>query len=118
MILNLSVWTIGAELLRPRGIALESLDDLAKLLTVALGDLGGPIFYLGVFAALYSSVIGAAAGFGYMVTDAARLRRSRAATRAEPIDVGRSRVYRATAAWCLFSPLIWTLPGNRHHARA
>ncbi len=111
MILNLSVWTIGAELLHPRGIALESLDDLANLLTVALGDLGGPIFYLGVFAALYSSVIGGAVGFGYMVTDAVRVCRSREATRAEPIDVGRSRVYRAVAAWCLFSPLIWSLPG-------
>ena len=46
-----------------------------------------------------------------MVTDAARVCRSGAPTRAEPIDVARSRVYRATAAWCLFSPLIWTLPG-------
>ena len=111
VILNLSVWTIGAELLHPRGIAIESLDDLAKLLTVALGALGGPIFYLGVFAALYSSVIGIAAGFGYMVTDAVRVCRSRAPTRAAPIDVARSKVYRATAAWCLFSPLIWSLPG-------
>jgi Mn2+/Fe2+ NRAMP family transporter len=109
--LNLSVWTIGAEVLNPRGITIESLDDLATLLTVVLGELGGPIFYLGVFAALYSSVIGGATGFGYMVTDIVKVCRTSEPTRALPINVGGSRIYRAVAAWCLFTPLVWSLPG-------
>lgn len=54
ILLNLSVWTIGAEVLNPRGITVTSQDDLANLLTLTLGKLGGPIFYFGVFAALYS----------------------------------------------------------------
>lgn len=111
VVLNLSVWTVGAEVLNPRGITIGSLDDLASLLTVALGKLGGPIFYLGVFAALYSSVIGAATGYGYMVTDIVNVCRTPEPTRALPINVGGSRVYRAVAAWCLFTPLVWTLPG-------
>ena len=74
--LNLSVWTIGAEVLHARGETIESLADLAKLLTIALGDLGAPIFYVGVFAAVYSSVIGMAMGFGYLVTDAVRVHRT------------------------------------------
>jgi Mn2+/Fe2+ NRAMP family transporter len=109
--LNLSVWTIGAEVLHPRGITVASLDDLANLLIVALGDLGAPIFYLGVFAALYSSVIGLATGFGYMVTDVVNVCRAKVAVEAAPINVGHSWVYRAVAAWCLFTPLVWTLPG-------
>lgn len=112
VIINLSVWTIGAELLHPRGMTVESLQDLAGLLTVALGSLGGPIFYLGVFAALYTSALGGAVGFGYLLTDIVRLVREKQVTQAAPIDVGSSRVYRVVVAWCLFSPLIWCLPGS------
>ncbi len=109
--LNLSVWTIGAEVLHARGETIESLDDLAKLLTIALGDLGAPIFYVGVFAAVYSSVIGVAMGFGYLFTDAVRVHRSDTAVPAEPFDVSGALVYRLVVAWCLFSPLVWSLPG-------
>jgi Mn2+/Fe2+ NRAMP family transporter len=111
VILNLAVWTIGAEILNPRGVIVTDLDDLASLLRLVLGALGGPIFYLGVFAALYSSVIGNAIGYGYLCTDIVAVSRSRASIRAARMDVSRSPVYRAVAAWCLFSPLIWSLPG-------
>ena len=111
VIINLSIWTIGAELLHPRGMTVESLDDLANLLTLALGQLGGPIFYLGVFAVLYSSVIGNAVGNGYLMADIVHVCQSREPTQAGRLEVGHSRVYRAVAAWCLFSPLIWNLPG-------
>ena len=109
--LNLSVWTIGAEVLHARGETIESLEDLAKLLTIALGDLGAPIFYVGVFAAVYSSVIGMAMGFGYLVTDAVRVHRTAETLPAEPFDAGARPVYRIVVAWCLFSPLVWSLPG-------
>lgn len=109
--LNLAVWTIGAEVLHARGETIGSLDDLAKLLTVALGDLGAPIFYIGVFAAVYSSVIGLAMGFGYLFTDALRVHRATGAVAAEPFDAGASPAYRLVVAWCLFSPLAWSLPG-------
>ena len=112
VIINLSIWTIGAELLHPRGMTVESLQDLASLLTVALGSLGGPIFYLGVFAALYSSVLGGAVGFGYLLTDIVRICHEKKVAQAAPMDVGHSRVYRIVVAWCLFSPLIWCLPGS------
>ena len=95
----------------PRGMTVESLDDLANLLTLALGQLGGPIFYLGVFAVLYSSVIGNAVGNGYLMADIVHVCQSREPTQAGRLEVGHSRVYRAVAAWCLFSPLIWNLPG-------
>lgn len=111
VIINLSVWTIGAELLHPRGMHIEDLGDLANLLTLVLGQLGGAIFYLGVFAALYSSVIGGAVGNGYLITDIVNVCRSSEPTRAAKIDVSHSRVYHAVAVWCLFSPLIWCLPG-------
>ena len=109
--LNLSVWTIGAEVLYPLGITLTSLDDLASLLTLVLGALGGPIFYLGVFAAVYSSAIGNASGYGLMCVDIVNVSRSSDATPAGRFIFNQSTVYRLVAAWCLFSPLIWSLPG-------
>jgi Mn2+/Fe2+ NRAMP family transporter len=109
--LNLAVWVIGAEVLHPGGITITNLDDLANLLTVVLGKLGGPIFYLGVFAALYSSVVGIAAGYGLLGADVVNVQRPGKATHAAGPGVTRSKTYRLVAAWCLFSPLVWSLPG-------
>jgi len=111
VVLDLAVWTVGAEVLHPQNLTIESFPDLANLLTIVMGDLGGAIFYLGVFAALYSSVIGNAAGYGLLCTDIARILRTGEGTSAGRQDVSRSGVYRGVAMWCLFSPLIWTLPG-------
>ncbi len=111
VILNFSVWTVGAEVLHPRGLTINDLSDLTKLLTEVLGRLGGPIFYLGAFAALFSTMVGNATGYGYMLTDIARNRRPLPEQRADPSKLSESWIYRAVAAWCLFSPLVWCLPG-------
>ena len=111
IVLDLSIWTVGAEILNPKGITIESLDDLANLLTIVLGSLGGPVFFLGVFAALYSSLVGNAAGYGYMCTDIVRITGSSRPAEPGPMKVGGSTVYRVVALWCLFSPLVWMLPG-------
>ena len=111
VILNLSVWTIGAEVLNPRGITLKDIDDLASLLTIALGALGGPIFYLGVFAALYSSVIGSATGYGLLCVDVVNVSRPSNPLPARHAFLSQLSVYRIVVAWGLFSPLIWSLPG-------
>jgi len=111
IILNLSVWTVGAQVLHPKGLTISELGDLTRLLTEVLGALGGPIFYLGAFAALFSTMVGNATGYGYMLTDISRICRS---TEGEPADVQRlsdSRLYRLVAGWCLLSPLVWCLPG-------
>jgi len=109
VVLNLSVWTIGAEVLNPRGIALKDIDDLAGLLTLTLGTLGGPIFYLGVFAALFSSVIGNATGYGLLCVDVVNVSRAQAPAGRGPVN--QSTVYKWVVAWGLFSPLIWSFPG-------
>jgi len=111
VVLNLSVWTIGAEVLKPLGIYLTTIEDLASLLTVTLGALGGPIFYLGVFAALYSSAIGNATGYGLLCVDVVNVSRSSGSLPARGGALSQSSVYRVVVAWSLFSPLIWSLPG-------
>ena len=130
IILNMAVWTVGAEILHPEHITISELSDLTMLLTKVVGTLGGPIFYLGAFAAVFSTMVGNATGYGYMLTDIARISRRSVADgsvieasgsqsdrqrspeeAAATSPLSESWVYRMIAAWCLFSPLIWCLPG-------
>ncbi len=87
VILNMAVWTVGAEILKPENIIIKELSDLTQLLTQALGPLGGPIFYAGAFAALFSTMVGNATGYGYMLTDISRLNDSK------PVDSDESKQF-------------------------
>ena len=110
VLLNMAVWTIGAEILKPENIVVKELSDLTQLLTQALGPLGGPIFYAGAFAALFSTMVGNATGYGYMLTDISRLNDSKPVDHDEAKQFSKSRIYIGVAAWSMFSPLIWCLP--------
>ena len=110
VVINMSIWTIGAELLFPKNISINNLDDLGLLLTLTIGKYGEPIFFIGVFAALYSSVIGNAVGFGFLITDTVQVIKSNHTIKSEPLNVSHSKIYRFVIIWCLFSPLIWSIP--------
>jgi Mn2+/Fe2+ NRAMP family transporter len=108
IVLNLAVWSLGAELLYPDK-HIRDLDDLPRLLSTVLGEGGRWLFYLGIFAAIYTSIIGHAAGLAYMGSHAwLRWRAGRG-----PIqrDYRGHPLYRWIAVWCLVSPLPWTIPG-------
>jgi Mn2+/Fe2+ NRAMP family transporter len=124
VLLDLAVWTIGAEVLHPGGERVTGIDELATLLTISLGPMGGPVFYLGCFSALLSSVVGNASGYGLLVAEVTRVLggagsggdgdRRGAAGGGRPPPAGpaaETPAWRATALWCLISPLIWSLPG-------
>ncbi len=68
-VLNLSIWVLGAELLYPDK-HIETLDDLPNLLSTMLGNSGRLLFYAGIFSAIYTSIIGHAAGLGRLGTHA------------------------------------------------
>ncbi|MFM8336478.1 MAG: divalent metal cation transporter, partial [Opitutaceae bacterium] len=108
LVLNLAVWTLGAELLFPDR-PIRNLDDLPQLLVSVIGNGGRLLFYAGVFAAVYTSIVGHAAGLGHLGSHAWRCRRGTARLSGE--DSRRDAVYRCIAVWCLVSPLVWTLPG-------
>ncbi|MBS1808174.1 MAG: Nramp family divalent metal transporter [Acidobacteria bacterium] len=108
IILNLAVWTLGAELLYPDK-QIKVLDDLPNLLSTVLGEGGRVLFYLGIFAAVYTSVLGHAAGLAYMGSHA--WLRWQAGSNPIKSDYRQHPLYRWIAIWCLVSPLIWTIPG-------
>jgi Mn2+/Fe2+ NRAMP family transporter len=108
IVLNLAVWVLGAELLYPHD-TIKELDDLPRLLSRVLGQGGRWLFYLGIFAAIYTSVLGHAAGLAYMGTHA--WLRWRAGTGPIPSGFRGHPLFRVLVIWCLVSPLVWTIPG-------
>ena len=108
IVLNLSVWILGAELLYPDK-QISQLDDLPRLLSAILGESGRWLFYLGIFAAIYTSVLGHAAGHADMGSHA--WLRWQAGSRPISSDYRRHPLYRWIVLWCLVTPMIWTIPG-------
>jgi Mn2+/Fe2+ NRAMP family transporter len=108
IVLNMAVWILGAELLFPDQ-KIEKLDDFPKLLREVLGEGGRWLFYLGIFAAVYTSVIGHAAGLAYLGTHA--WLRWQHGEQLAAIDFRQQPLYRWLVLWSLIPPLIWTLPG-------
>jgi Mn2+/Fe2+ NRAMP family transporter len=110
VVLNLAVWTLGAELLFPDR-QIHTLDDLPALVSTVLGEWGRKLFYLGIFAAIYTSILGHATGLGMLGAHAWLRWRGGSATDASTTTLQRHVVYRGIVIWSLVSPLIWTLPG-------
>jgi Mn2+/Fe2+ NRAMP family transporter len=109
IVLDLSIWTLGAELLHPRGLSIQEMDDLPRLLSEVLGEGGRVLFYMGIFAAIYSSLVGHALGLGYLGTHG--FLRWKSGVDADIPDYRTHPWYRWIAVWCLVSPLVWTMPG-------
>lgn len=108
IVLNLAVWTLGAELLYPDR-QIHKLDDLPALVSTVLGEPGRALFYGGIFSAIYTSILGHATGLGTLGTHA--WLRWRTGTAPDTTTLQRHPVYRAIAIWCLVSPMVWVLPG-------
>lgn len=109
IILDLAVWTLGAELVHAEGGTITDLASLTQLLAGAVGRGGEMLFYLGVFAAVFTSLVGHAIGLGWLSAHA-WLRIQAGPTSAARLDYENHPLYRAVVVWVLVSPLIWTLP--------
>ena len=109
IVLNLAIWTLGAEVLRPRGIERIEMDDLPRLLSEVLGPAGRLLFYLGIFAAVFTSLVGHALGLALMASHG--YERWKAGVGVPLGDYRNTPIYRCVVVWCLVSPLIWSAPG-------
>ena len=111
IILDLSIWVVGAEILHPRGIRVVDLESLSQLLGQVMGHLGTQLFYLGVLAALFSSMVGNGAAYSLLISDAYINLRPRARERCEG-DYKRHPIYRLVIYWVVLSPTIWLFLGH------
>ena len=111
VLLNTAVWTLGAELLYPDK-HIQTLDDLPRLLSTVLGESGRLLFYAGIFAAIYTSIVGHAAGLASLGSHAwLRTIRGPRSGAIDERDYRGHPMYRAIVLVCLVTPLVWTMPG-------
>jgi Mn2+/Fe2+ NRAMP family transporter len=108
--LTLAIWIVGAEILRPNQIQIKDIDDISRALSIYMGDLGSWVFYLGVFAILYSSVIGTANGYAKVITDCYFKVTNKVLTKEQKIE-GDSK-FKWISLFLLISPIIWSIPGT------
>ncbi|MDN4493243.1 Nramp family divalent metal transporter [Ureibacillus aquaedulcis] len=109
VVINLAVWVVGAEILKPNNIEVTSLNDIAMALELHLGTIGSTIFYLGAFGVLYSSVIGHAIGFPKISISCIQIikngREDKYAVKSE-----KDPLFKWISLFILVTPLIWSLP--------
>lgn len=110
IVLDLSVWIMGAEVLHPRGITISNFNDLAHLLGQVAGRVGEVVIYLGVLCACFSSVIGYAHGFPKMAMEClycvapVRKEKYKNAPSKDPL-------FRVSYFLVAILPLMWAIPG-------
>ena len=111
IIFNLAVWTLGAELVHGSGNSIGNLDDLTDLLGIVLGEGGRNLFYLGMFGAVFTSLLGNGLGLGYLGSHAWNRWRIKSDQPAK-IDYKTHPVYMFIVLWIFVSPLIWIISGK------
>ncbi len=109
IVLDLAIWTVGAEVIHGSGAEIDNLTSLSALLGKVMGQGGELLFYLGVFAAVFTSLVGHALGLGSMAAHS--YLRWNAGTGPLASDYRTHPLYRAVVIWILISPLVWALPG-------
>ncbi len=111
IIFNLAVWTLGAELVRESGKNIGNLEDLTALLGLVLGEGGRKLFLLGMFGAVFTSLLGNGLGLGYLASHAFfRWRNPESKTKSP--DYRKYPIYKLTALWIMVSPFVWIISGK------
>ena len=110
IIINLAIWVVGAEILRPNGIEVKTLDDLGSAMSMFFGPAGWLIFFVGVFATLFASIAGKTTAFPMLITDAFQYIRP---ARREKYgkEFHHDPMHKWFMLFILVTPLIWSLPG-------
>lgn len=110
IVINLAIWVVGAEILRSNGIQVETIDDIGQALQLTLGQFGWLLFYLGVFAVLFASIVGKSTGFPRLIVDAFYVINK---DRRKKYDgkYAQDPMYKWVMLFVLVTPLIWSIPG-------
>ncbi|QXH53809.1 Nramp family divalent metal transporter [Pseudomonas fakonensis] len=110
IVINLAIWIVGAEILRPNGIEVKTLGDLGKALEMFFGPIGWYIFFIGVFATLFASISGKTTAFPMLITDAFQHvkpgRRERFGK-----EFHHDPMHKWFMLFILVTPLVWSIPG-------
>lgn len=109
LILDAAIWAVGAKVLHPRGIHVESVTDLALSLGLVVGSIGMYLVYAGFFVTAYDTYIGVIVGQTMAAIDALhqvfKERKEKYGTYLN------DPLYRIALYILLAVAVIWALPG-------
>lgn len=110
IVINLAIWVVGVEILRPNGLQVNTLSDLGAALELFFGAGGWLIFFTGVFATLFASVVGKTTAFPMLITDALQhIRPERRKRYGKTFH--KDPAHKWFLLFILVTPLVWSLPG-------
>lgn len=110
IIINLAIWVVGVEILRPNGLQVSTLGDLGKALEMYFGSAGWYVFFVGVFATLFASIAGKTTAFPMLITDA--FQHIRPARREKyGKEFHQDPMHKWFMLFILVTPIVWSLPG-------
>ncbi|MBD1601880.1 Nramp family divalent metal transporter [Pseudomonas typographi] len=110
IIINLAIWVVGAEILGPNNLKVETLDDLGQALRMFFGEAGWYVFFVGAFATLFASVAGKTTAFPRLITDAVQhIMPSRKQRYGKVLH--QDPLHKWFMMFILVTPLVWSLPG-------
>ncbi|WP_349618553.1 Nramp family divalent metal transporter [Azotobacter salinestris] len=110
IVINLAIWVVGAEVLRPNGVEVKTLDDLGAALELYFGPIGWFVFFIGAFATLFASISGKTTAFPMLITDAFQHIRPERRQRYGKV-FHHDPIHKWALLFVLVTPLIWSLPG-------
>ncbi|WP_238066112.1 Nramp family divalent metal transporter [Pseudomonas shirazica] len=110
IVINLAIWIVGAEILRPNGIEVKTLGDLGKALELFFGPIGWYIFFVGVFATLFASISGKTTAFPMLITDAFQHVKPERRERYGK-EFHNDPMHKWFMLFILVTPLVWSIPG-------
>ncbi|WP_085663898.1 MULTISPECIES: Nramp family divalent metal transporter [Pseudomonas] len=110
IVINLAIWIVGAEILRPNGIEVKTLGDLGKALELFFGPIGWYIFFVGVFATLFASISGKTTAFPMLITDAFQHVKPERRER-HGKEFHNDPMHKWFMLFILVTPLVWSIPG-------
>jgi len=111
IVIVLAIWVVGAEILGPNNIVVSELEDISMALSLHFGYLGSFMFYIGVFAILYSSVIAFANGLPKIAIDALhQVKPERREKYGEKFE--NDPLFKWFCLFILVTPIFWSIPGG------
>ncbi|BAP45750.1 Nramp family divalent metal transporter [Pseudomonas sp. 21LCFQ02] len=110
IVINLAIWVVGVEILRPNGLQVSTLGDLGKALEMFFGPAGWYVFFVGVFATLFASIAGKTTAFPMLITDAFQhIRPERREKYGK--EFHQDPMHKWFMLFILVTPIVWSLPG-------
>lgn len=109
IVIDLTIWIVGAEILHPNNIKVESVRDIAMALQLYMGHLGSIIIYVGAFALLYTTLVGLVNGYTKIIVDG--IYKARGITFGKGQQIEGTKLYKILVIFYILAPFVLSMPG-------